>query len=201
MKVKPNPRYDVFVTELKKFKRRFSKWEGVAFRAAPLEFARLAKLLDGRGGWQIGGRWLASRNFRAVNLSTTQETAIKESSANFTYYNFALSDVNPKVVVGVRLKLEKVIDLTDATGFRAQPWLLLDELLAEDWRKINDAGHESQSQAFGRAARDAGAEALLVPSARVPGGVNLVYFPESAADPGGIAVLGGEELARWLKKR
>lgn len=201
MKIKPNPRYDAFITELKNWERRFSKWEGIAFRAAPLEFARLAKLLDGKGGWQIGGRWLAAGHFRAVNLSTTPETAIKESSASFTYYNFALSDVKPKLVVGVRLKLKHVIDLTNPHGVRAEPWLRLDELLAEDWRKINDAGHESQSQAFGRAAHDVGAEALIAPSARVPGGVNLVYFPESAVRSSGIEIVGEDELARWLKKR
>ena len=201
MKIKPNPRYGAFVVELKNFKRRFCKWEGVAFRAAPLEFARLTKLLDGKGGLQVGGRWLAAAHFPAVNLSTTQEAAVKESSANFTYYNFALSDVKPKVIVGVRLKLARVVDLTKSRGIRAQPWLRLDELLAEDWRKVNDAGHESQSQAFGRAAHDIGAEALLVPSARVRGGVNLVYFPESVASPSGIEILGEEELARWLKKK
>jgi hypothetical protein len=43
MKNKPDPRCGTFVAEPKKFKRRFSKWEGIAFRAAPLEFARLAK--------------------------------------------------------------------------------------------------------------------------------------------------------------
>lgn len=201
MKIKPNPRYDAFVAELKKFKRHYYKWEGIAFRAAPLEFARLTKLLDGRGNLQMGGRWLAAGIFRAVNLSITQETAIKESNANFTYYNFALSDVKPKVLVGVQLKLEKVVDLMNPHGVRAQPWLPLDELLAEDWRKVNDAGHESQSQAFGRAAHDAGAEALLAPSARVRGGANLVYFPESAASPNVIKILGEDELSRWLKKK
>ena len=76
-----------------------------------------------------------------------------------------------------------------------------DELLAEDWRQINDAGHESQSQAFGRATHDVGAEALLAPSARIRGGVNLVYFPESVISSSGIEILGEDELARWLKKR
>jgi len=201
VKTKPNPRYDVFVTELGKFKRRFSEWDGVAFRAAPLEFARLRKLLDGKGGLRWGGRWLVAARSRAVNLSTTHEAAIKESNANFTYHNFALSDLKPKVIVAVRLKLKRVVDLTAARGVRAQPWLLLDELLAEDWRKINDTGHESQSQAFGRAARDLGAEALLVPSARVRGGVNLIYFPESVASPTRIEILGAEDLARWIKKK
>ncbi len=201
MKVEPNPRYDVFVAELKKTKRRFSKWQGIAFRAAPLEFARLAKLLDGKGSLKMGGRWSAAGTFRAVNLSTTQETAVKESGANFTYYNYALSDMNPKVLVGVRLKLGKLIDLISPRGLRVQPWLQLDELLAEDWRKVNDTGHESQSQAFGRAAHDVGAEGLLAPSARVPGGANLIYFPESVRGAGKLEILGEAELERWIKKR
>jgi RES domain-containing protein len=201
MNVKPNPRYEVFLAELKKTKRRFCKWHNIAYRAAPLEFARLAKLLDGNGSLKLGGRWSAAGTFRAVNLSTTQETAVKEGSANFTYYNFALSDLSPKVLVGVQFKLGKVLDLTNPHGIQAQPWLRLTELLAEDWRKVNDSGHESQSQALGRAAHDVGAEALLVASARVPGGVNLLYFPESVLGPGKVAVLGVQELERWLKKR
>jgi RES domain-containing protein len=201
MKVKPNPRYAAFLAGLNKTKPRFSKWQGIAFRAAPLEFARLAKLLDGLGGLRFGGRWSASGTFRAVNLSLTRETAVQESGAHFTYYNFPSSDVSPKILVGVRLTLGKAIDLTNPQGIRKQPWLRLDELLAEDWRKVNDAGHESQSQALGRAAHNIGAEALLAPSARVPGGMNLVYFPESLLDRGKVQVLGQEDLERWLKKR
>ena len=182
-------------------KRRFSKWHGIAFRAAPLEFARVIKLLDGKGSFKFGGRWSAAGTFPAVNLSTTQDAALGESNANFTYYKLPLKDVRPRAVVGVRLKLGKVIDLTNPQGIGKQPWLRLEELLAEDWRKVNDAGHESQSQAFGRATHDVDAEGLLAPSARVPGGVNLVYFPESVLGPGKVEILGREELERWLKKR
>ncbi len=39
-------------------------------------------------------------------------------------------------------------------------------MLAEDWRKVNDGGHESQGQAFGRAAHDVGDEGLLTHTAR-----------------------------------
>ncbi len=201
MRIKANPKYDSFMAELRLARGRLSKWRGVAFRAAPLEFARLAKLLDGRGGLQRGGRWLAPGVGCVVNLSTTQETAIGESSANFTYYNFASRDVKPKVIVAVRLKLNKVFDLTDPRNFSSSPWLPLKEFLAEDWRKTNDHGLESQSQVFGRAARDTGAEALLVPSARVSGGINLVYFPEVLVRASRTEILGEEELARWLKSR
>ncbi len=201
MKVRANPRYELFHAELKRLKRRFSKWQGVAFRAAPLEFSRLETLLDGKGSLRAGGRWSAAGTFRAVNLSTTQEVAVKEGSANFTYYNFALSDVRPRLLVGVRFKLGRVIDLTATDGIQSLKSIHLTELLAEDWRKVNDSGHESQSQALGRAVHDIGAEGLLAPSVRVPGGVNLVYFPESVLGKGKVEILGEAELGRWLKNK
>ena len=201
MKVKANPRYEAFLAELRKLKRPFMKWEGLAFRAAPLPHARVARLLDGKGSLRMGGRWSAAGTFPAVNLSTAPETAVKESGATFTYYNFAPSDVRPRVLVGVRLRLARVLDLVNPRGLRTKPWLGLTELLAEDWRKVNDAGHEAQSQALGRAVQEVGAEGLLAPSARVPGGINLVLFPASLAPRSGVEILGEAELDRWLKKR
>lgn len=186
---------------LKKTKPRFAKWRGIAFRATPLEFARIAKLLDGKGSLKFGGRWSAAGTFPAVNLSLTQEAALMESGANFTYYNFAPADVRPKVLVGVKLRLEKVIDLTNPQGLENGLQPALDQLLAEDWRAANDAGRESQSQALGRATHDLGAEALLAPSARVPGATNLVYFPDTPASRAAVTILGEAELEKWLKTR
>ena len=136
-----------------------------------------------------------------MNLSTAQESAIAESGASFTYYNFAPSDVRPKVIVAVRANFLKVLDLVAPKGLRTKTWLELDKLLAEDWHKVNNAKHESQSQAFGRAANAIGAEALLVPSARVPGGMNLVYFPHSLVRGSRIEILGENDLNRWIKRR
>lgn len=198
MKAKPNPRYDIFRGELGKLERPFVKWKGIAFRAAPLEYSRLAKLLNGLGSLRFGGRWLAAGTFPAVNLSLTQEGAIDESGATFSYYNFSAQDVKPKVIVGIRLLLKKVVDLRK---LRDDEWLSLDELLGEDWRKINDSGYESQSQALGRAIHSLGTEALITPSARVEGVDNLVFFPGSITYSSNIEVLGKEELDRWLKKR
>jgi RES domain-containing protein len=201
MKLKPNPRYEVFLEMIKTLKRPFVRWNGLAFRATPLPYANAIKLLDGKGSMRIGGRWSASGTFPAVNLATTQECALKESAANFTYYNFAPSDVRPKVIVGVKLKLLEALNLVNLTGLRRHLLIDLTELLAEDWRKVNDSGHESQSQAFGRAAHDSGAEAILTPSSRVPGGVNLVYFPEKLRSGSLVEILGEADLDRWLKLR
>ncbi len=201
MKPAANPRYATFLLELRKLKRPFCEWSGLLFRASPLEYARVAKFLDGKGSLAHGCRWSAAGTFPANNLSTAPETAVAENSATFTYYNFALSGVRPTVLVAVRANLFQVFDLVAPKGIRTRLWLELDKLLAEDWHKINDAGHESQSQAFGRAAHDLGAEALLVPSARVPGGINLVYFPRSLASRSTVEILGEDELIRWLKER
>jgi RES domain-containing protein len=201
MKPAPNPRYDAFLIELKNVRRPFSKWKGLLFRASCLPYAQTAKLLDGKGSLTHGGRWSAAGTFAAVNLSTAQETAIAESGASFTYYNFAPSDFRPKVIIALRAHFSKVLDLVTPKGLRTKTWLELDKLLAEDWHKVNDAKHESQSQAFGRAAHAIAAEALLVPSARVPGGMNLVYFPQSLARGSTVEILGESDLNRWLKKR
>jgi hypothetical protein len=109
--------------------------------------------------------------------------------------------VRPKVLVGIQLRFKKVFDLVDPQGLKSQPWIGLQDLLVEDWRKVNDTGHESQSQALGRAARELGAEGILAPSARVPEGINLVYFPGALAAASTVNILGEEELTRWLKRR
>ncbi len=201
MKVAPNPRYAAFLAEMKKVRRPFSKRQGLLFRATPLPYAQATKLLNGTGSLVNGGRWSAAGTFPAVNTSTSADTAYAESGASFTYYNFAPSDVRPKLIVIVRVRLNKVIDLVAPKGLRTKPWLELDKLLAEDWHKVNDAKHESQSQALGRAAHDLGAEAILIPSVRVSGGMNLVYFPQSLVARSKIEILGEDDLDRWLKKR
>ncbi|HXP59557.1 MAG TPA: RES family NAD+ phosphorylase [Dongiaceae bacterium] len=94
----------------------------------------------------------------------------------------------------------KVLNLVTPRGIRSKIWLELDKLLVEDWRKVNNAGYESESQAFGRAAHALGAEGLLVPSARIAGAMNLVYFPESLRQTSQVEILGETELDRWLKK-
>jgi RES domain-containing protein len=199
VKLIPNPRYNGFLAELKKVKRPFSTWKGLLFRASPLSYAQAAKLLNGQGSFALGGRWSAAGTFPAVNTATDQETCIAESGASFTYYNFAPSDVRPKIIVAVRVHFLKVLNLVSPQGIRAKPWLELDKLLAEDWHKVNYANHEAQSQAFGRAAHDIGAEALLMPSARVRGGANLVYFPQSLAARSKVEILGEDELNRWIR--
>src|SRR5260370_33461688 len=96
MKLVPYPRYNILLAELREVKRPFSRWKGLLCRASPLSYVQATKLLDGKGSFAHGGRWSAASTFAAVNLSTAQATAIAESGASFTYYNFAPSEVRPK---------------------------------------------------------------------------------------------------------
>jgi len=56
---------------------------------------------------------------------------------------------------------------------------LTKEELREDWRKVQEQGFESFTQALGRALFKAKAEGLMARSARVENGINVVYFPEN----------------------
>ena len=53
----------------------------------------------------------------------------------------------------------------------------MDEVLSEDWRKMNAEGKESRSQALGRVVAEQG-EGILTPS-RIRGGKNLVIYPRT----------------------
>jgi RES domain-containing protein len=71
------------------------------------------------------------------------------------------------VLASVTAKLHRVLDLTDLAVLK-QLGLQPEDLVVPHW---------DQTQELGRLAREAGFEALLVPSAAAPG-TNLVLFPD-----------------------
>ncbi len=81
-----------------------------------------------------------------------------------------------RVFCAVELDLSRVLDLT-AGEVRRRLVVSQSRMVAEDWRRQADAGKEALTQAIGRAAFSAGIEGLLVPSAALRGGANMVVFP------------------------
>jgi len=154
--------------------------------------------MDGLGAYRHGSRWSAPGAFRCVNLSTAADTAWQESHALAAYYGFKEAVLQPRVLAGVQLKLQRVLNLLDQAALAVE--LGLPEILAEDWHQANDGGGESLGQALGRAGHHLGIEALLVPSAQVKGGGNIVVFPECLRSLSRMQVIGDEELDKWLKK-
>ncbi len=85
----------------------------------------------------------------------------------------------------------------EGIAFRATPLPHADPVKLLDGK----GSFKALSQALGRAAYANGAEGLLAPSARVAGGTNVVYFPDSLVASSEVSILGEEELTRWLRKR
>jgi len=94
------------------------------------------------------------------------------------------------VVVGIRVSLQAVLDLTNPASVLHQ--LNLEELLSEDWRKMNGEQKESRSQALGRVVADLG-EGILAPS-RIRMGKNLVIYPRSLRPGSRVEILGEADL-------
>jgi RES domain-containing protein len=169
------------------------EFEGVVIRSCSVRFANEHDLLRGDGAAQHGGRW-NPRGMKAVYGSLSAVTATRESYQNILKFGFSRSSIRPRVFVGARIRLQRVLDLTDRS-IRRRLGFSVTELIEENWREIQNGGEESWTQAIGRGARHAGFEGSLVHSARDrPKGKNLVYFPDCLRTGSQVQILGVEEL-------
>lgn len=195
MKSKPNPAFE----KLRKFLARcpafLQPWSGAAYRVTTLDYPDSKSILLGQGSFLHGGRWNARGSFRAVYGSSEDTIAVAESRATADYLGVPLPFRTPRLLVAIELSLEAVLDLT-STAVRRQLNLSSEDLRMEDWRKLQEEGSESLTQAIGRAVFANDGEGLLVPSARIVNGVNVVYLPENRRLASRATVLESEKLDR-----
>jgi RES domain-containing protein len=160
-----------------------SRTSGVIFRSVSPRYARLIDIVSGYGSYRGGGRWNAPGIY-AIYGSIEPGLAADESF-NFLLRHFGWQnrDIPPRMVVGIRVSLQAVLDLTNPESVLHQ--LNLEEF-SEDWRKMNGEQKESCSQALGRAVADLG-EGMLAPS-RIRTGTNLVIYPRSLRTPDSLRV-------------
>jgi RES domain-containing protein len=116
--------------------------------------------------------------FRIGYTATEPETALAEALASARYYNLPLKTALPRVLVSLRLKAARVLDLHGA-GCRRELGLPVEAMTTTDWRRENQNGHEAVTQAWGAAFAAAGFEAAIVPSAASPDGSNVLIFPQN----------------------
>lgn len=148
---------------------------------------------SGQGAARIGGRW-SRVGLPAVYTSLSPVTAAAESYQEFDAFGFAGRIVEPRVFCGARVRLSRVLDLTDGR-IRRKLGFSLQNLVDEDWLGIQRAGDESWTQAIGRGAHADGFEGLLAPSAQDrPGGRNLVIFPDRLLSGSVVEPMGLEDL-------
>jgi RES domain-containing protein len=187
----PNPRFAEFQEIMAAKPEWLTPWSGTFFRFQTIDFSSANDVLSGEGARLRGGRW-NQPGLATVYGSTADTTALEECKANDRYYG--VETKSPRLLVAVEAQLVGVLNLTSA-GIRRTLSVTLKELAAEDWRKLMQVGQESSSQALGRAAAVVGASGLLVRSAAIARGINVVVFPQVHQDDR-LKVVEGEKLAR-----
>ena len=156
-------------------------WTGEVFRQAaprwlskPYRFTGVGSVLAGS---RLAGRWLMP----AVYASTNPYTLHAEAYHKGRRYGWSPDDLKAQLIIGMRWQLQAVVDLTAPIILKALG-VKKSELLACDWVGGQNAGNEPLTQAIARAAFENFAEGLVVPCARVRGGVNIVYYPTHRRD-------------------
>ncbi len=195
MNIKPNPAFDRLREVIADNPALFQPWKGAAYRVTTLDYPTAQSILLGQGSFLHGGRWNAMGSFRAVYGSTEDTVAVAESRATADYLHIPVPFRTPRLLVAIEFSLGTVLDLTSAR-IREKLGVSGDELLAEDWRKVQEEGRESLTQAVGRAVFASNGEGLLVPSARVASAINVVYLPQHRPYSSEVTVLGWEKLDR-----
>ncbi|MEZ6094372.1 MAG: RES family NAD+ phosphorylase [Pirellulaceae bacterium] len=161
-------------------------------RSVSTRYANESDFLSGKGAAKYGGRW-NKPGIVAIYGSTDVLTATLEAYQQFVAFGFSLSAIKPRVMAGIHVHVQFVLDLSKATN-RRKIGFNRNELLTEDWQAIQSTGVESWTQAIGRGAMQAGFEGLLVPSAQNRNGTNLVVFPGKLRETSSLKVLAKSEL-------
>jgi RES domain-containing protein len=195
MKVSANPAFARIRKGIAGHRELLRPWKGAAFRVTTLDYPSPQSILLGQGSFMYGGRWNAAGSFRAVYGSTSDLVAVAESRANAEYAGISYPFRKPRLLVMIELSMDEVLNLTAPDTLRALD-LRSDELRLEDWRKLQANGLESLTQTIGRAVYENGGDGLLAPSAKITGGLNVVYLPENRRSANEATVCESEELDR-----
>jgi RES domain-containing protein len=194
----PHPDFDELVAKAGRLLAGSQAFRGVVYRVTGPKYLAPKDIIAGIGAMKAGGRWSPVGGFRAVYAATTPETTTSEALARNRYFGIPDYDALPNVMVALDVSVERLLDLT-APATRRGLGVSLTVLLRTDWRKEQDAGREALTQSIGRAAYEARFQGLLVPSTAVPGGVNVVVFPERLTGAGKLRVRNPDVLNRLVR--
>jgi RES domain-containing protein len=132
-------------------------------------------------------------SFETVYASTMPDTAMDKAFAHHRYFGIPIHRALPRVFVAISAKLSNVLKLTDGK-VRQQLRISQSRMVGEDWRKEQDRGRESLTQAIGRAAYENGLKAILVRSAASSTGEGLVIFPANLKPNSKLKILNASGL-------
>jgi RES domain-containing protein len=189
MTVEPHLEFDRLLRGMLRCAFLAGPWRGVAYRAVSPRYADSGDVLSGLGSQLHGGRWNAPGTFPVIYGSLTPETAMAEVLSSFRAFNIPIHRALPRTFLAIEVQLQRVLDLTKGL-VRRHLRVSRRRMAEEKWRRIQNRGREALTQAIGRAAHDAGLEALRVPCAAVADGSNLVIFPANLVATSRLALFG-----------
>jgi len=179
MTIAAHPHRAKFDARLKVVGRRFAtESEETLFRFINPRYSKALDIVNGSGALHADGRWNLKGAARLSYTATTPETALVEALAHVNYYHLPLAEALPRVLVALKFKAARVLDLRNGRVRRALR-LSGETMRKLDWRAENQRGAEAVTQAWGSVFAGAGLEAIIVPSAAKSGGTNVLVFPEN----------------------
>ena len=166
----------------------------ICFRNVQQRYANRHDIRSTVGSYINGGRFNFHGDFGVLYLSCDPHTCIEEVTLSGYRSPTAVARSCPRTLVGLRVELSKVLDLTRGEVRRAigiNKKLLTDT----DWRwHQNFLGTKAPTQFIGEYARTARFEAVLVPSARWSG-ENLDLFCDKLLSSSKVSVVNIRKLA------
>ena len=154
--------------------KKGKSFSGVCYRCTEPQFAD--QIVSGLGSQLYGARWSPKNSFPTVYLCDSAEAALQEYLARGRRMKLPDYRSLPMVMAWVKLKTANLLDTTNAEiAAVINPMLEKDKI---HWRAIQDR-REAVSQAVGRAIKEICFSGLIAPSQALPGGKNIVIFPQS----------------------
>jgi RES domain-containing protein len=173
MAIKPHPDFDEIKQAVAALSKKGRTFSGVCYRCTEPQFAD--QIVSGLGSQLHGARWTPKNSFPTVYLCGSVEAALQEYLARGRRMRLPDYKSLPMVMAWVRVKTADLLDITDADIAA-----VINPLLEKDkihWRAIQDR-REAVSQAVGRAIKEICFSGLIAPSQALPGGKNIVVFPQ-----------------------
>ena len=150
MSLHEHPRSTEFLNWMKSQLAHAQSLQGDFYRVAGPRHTSAKNIVSGIGAFLGGGRWNAAGVMKVVYLSDEPETALREANENLRYFKLPLKNGLPKVIVSVRVELERILDLTRKSIRTNLPenWKTLLVKRLEEFEDMRECGIEASDTAF-----------------------------------------------------
>ena len=167
--------------------------DGICFRNVAFKRATKSQALSTARSLITGGRYNPIREFGTLYLSLDPHTSLEEVSQAQSLSAIRIAPRFPRVDLSVKVRLSKILNLTNPAIQHALG-ITETDLKGTDWYNIQESGRVALTQLIGRFARDAGFEALLVPSAKFPGKNLDIFYPDKLLPTSKVSLINEDQF-------